>query len=115
MTRSTSSSTTGGLTAGLETAVRTARAAAGHDGRLHAGASLAMAPAMLLTPFARFVDLDRPLLLARTATPARWRMAFAALAGSALGLKPPRQPDDHEIRPATAAPSAAKAAPPQAP
>lgn len=27
--------------------------------------SLAMAPAMLLTPFARFVDLDGPLLLAR--------------------------------------------------
>jgi len=27
--------------------------------------SLAMAPAMLLTPLARFVDLDGPLLLAR--------------------------------------------------
>jgi L-alanine-DL-glutamate epimerase-like enolase superfamily enzyme len=27
--------------------------------------SLAMAPAMLLTPWARFVDLDGPLLLAR--------------------------------------------------
>jgi hypothetical protein len=27
--------------------------------------SLAMAPAMLLTPQARFVDLDGPLLLAR--------------------------------------------------
>ncbi len=29
------------------------------------GTSLAMAPAMLLTPGARFVDLDGPLLLAR--------------------------------------------------
>ena len=27
--------------------------------------SLSMAPAMLLTPLARFVDLDGPLLLAR--------------------------------------------------
>jgi hypothetical protein len=28
-----------------------------------------MAPAMLLTPFARFVDLDGPLLLARDRDP----------------------------------------------
>ena len=33
------------------------------------GTSLAMAPAMLLTPFARFVDLDGPLLLARDRDP----------------------------------------------
>jgi hypothetical protein len=29
------------------------------------GTSLSMAPAMLLTPQARFIDLDGPLLLAR--------------------------------------------------
>lgn len=33
------------------------------------GTSLAMAPAMLLTPMARFVDLDGPLLLARDREP----------------------------------------------
>jgi hypothetical protein len=33
------------------------------------GTSLAMAPAMLLTPLARFVDLDAPLLLARDRDP----------------------------------------------
>lgn len=33
------------------------------------GSSLAMAPAMLLTPFAQFVDLDGPLLLARDRDP----------------------------------------------
>lgn len=33
------------------------------------GSSLAMAPAMLLTPSARFVDLDGPLLLARDRVP----------------------------------------------
>jgi L-alanine-DL-glutamate epimerase-like enolase superfamily enzyme len=31
--------------------------------------SLAMAPAMFLTPLARFVDLDGPLLLARDRDP----------------------------------------------
>jgi L-alanine-DL-glutamate epimerase-like enolase superfamily enzyme len=34
------------------------------------GSSLAMAPAMLLTPFADYVDLDGPLLLARDCDPA---------------------------------------------
>ena len=60
---------TGGLTAGLET-VRAARAA-GLDVMVGCmlGTSLAMAPAMLLTPFARFVDLDGPLLLARDREP----------------------------------------------
>ena len=33
------------------------------------GSSLAMAPAMLLTPFAEYVDLDGPLLLARDCQP----------------------------------------------
>ena len=33
------------------------------------GTSLAMAPAMLITPRARFVDLDGPLLLARDRDP----------------------------------------------
>ena len=33
------------------------------------GTSLAMAPAMLLTPRAKFVDLDGPLLLARDREP----------------------------------------------
>ena len=34
------------------------------------GSSLAMAPALVLAPRARFVDLDGPLLLARTGSPA---------------------------------------------
>ncbi|PSC05193.1 dipeptide epimerase [Alsobacter soli] len=56
---------TGGLTAALELA-RAARAA-GLDIMVGCmvGTSLAMAPATLLTPFARYVDLDGPLLLAR--------------------------------------------------
>ncbi len=33
------------------------------------GSSLAMAPALLLTPFAEYVDLDGPLLLARDCQP----------------------------------------------
>jgi hypothetical protein len=33
------------------------------------GTSLAMAPAFLLTPLARFVDLDGPLLLTRDREP----------------------------------------------
>ena len=36
---------------------------------LMVGTSLAMAPAMLLTPRAKFVDLDGPLLLARDREP----------------------------------------------
>jgi L-Ala-D/L-Glu epimerase len=60
---------TGGLTEALD-AVRAAQAA-----KLKimigcmVGSSLAMAPAMLLTPFADFVDLDGPLLLATDRDP----------------------------------------------
>jgi L-Ala-D/L-Glu epimerase len=60
---------TGGLTEALD-AVRAAQAA-----KLKimvgcmVGSSLAMAPAMLLTPFADFVDLDGPLLLATDRSP----------------------------------------------
>ena len=60
---------TGGLTAALDL-VRAARAA-----ELEVmigcmvGTSLAMAPAMLLSPLARYVDLDGPLLLARDREP----------------------------------------------
>jgi L-alanine-DL-glutamate epimerase-like enolase superfamily enzyme len=60
---------TGGLTAALETA--RAAAAAGFDimvGSMVA-TSLAMAPALHLAGFARWVDLDGPLLLARDRAP----------------------------------------------
>lgn len=61
---------TGGLTEAIELA-RAARAA-GLDIMVGCmvGTSLAMAPALLLTPLARFVDLDGPLLLAADRTPA---------------------------------------------
>lgn len=56
-------------TGGLTEALALADAAAALDFGLFVGCmlatSLAMAPAMLLTPRARFVDLDGPLLLAR--------------------------------------------------
>jgi L-alanine-DL-glutamate epimerase-like enolase superfamily enzyme len=60
---------TGGLTAGLR-AVEAAQAA-GLDIMVGCmvGSSLAMAPALLLTPSARFVDLDGPLLLAADRDP----------------------------------------------
>ncbi|QIB35410.1 N-acetyl-D-Glu racemase DgcA [Ancylobacter pratisalsi] len=61
---------TGGLTEALALA-REARAA-GLDIMVGCmvATSLAMAPALLLAPLARFVDLDGPLLLARDRTPA---------------------------------------------
>ncbi len=60
---------TGGLTEAL--AVAAAAKAAGLDIMVGCmlGTSLAMAPAVLLTPLARFVDLDGPLLLARDRVP----------------------------------------------
>ncbi|GGH26687.1 dipeptide epimerase [Alsobacter metallidurans] len=60
---------TGGLTAALELAA--AARAAGLDIMVGCmvGTSLAMAPAMLLSPGARYVDLDGPLLLARDREP----------------------------------------------
>jgi L-Ala-D/L-Glu epimerase len=60
---------TGGLTEALD-AVRAAQAA---NLKIMigcmVGSSLAMAPAVLLTPFADFVDLDGPLLLATDRNP----------------------------------------------
>ena len=60
---------TGGLTGALELA----RAARKHDLKIMVGCmlatSLAMAPAMLLAQFARFVDLDGPLLLKQDRSP----------------------------------------------
>ena len=60
-------------TGGLTEALALAREAAALDFGLFVGCmvgtSLAMAPAMLLTPGARFVDLDGPLLLAQDRTP----------------------------------------------
>ncbi len=57
---------TGGLTEALElVARRRGRWASSVMVGCMVGTSLAMAPAMLLTPGARFVDLDGPLLLAR--------------------------------------------------
>ncbi|TCK28629.1 L-alanine-DL-glutamate epimerase-like enolase superfamily enzyme [Ancylobacter aquaticus] len=61
-------------TGGLTEAIMLARAAqaAGLDIMVGCmvGTSLAMAPALLLTPLARFVDLDGPLLLAADRSPA---------------------------------------------
>ena len=56
---------TGGLTEAL--AMADAARALGFDIMVGCmvGTSLSMAPAMLLTPLARFIDLDGPLLLAR--------------------------------------------------
>jgi len=60
---------TGGLTGALELA----RVAQKHDLKIMVGCmlatSLAMAPAMLLAQFARFVDLDGPLLLKQDRSP----------------------------------------------
>jgi L-alanine-DL-glutamate epimerase-like enolase superfamily enzyme len=60
---------TGGLTAAIEVA-RAARARGlGLMVGCMVGTSLGMAPAFLLAPWARFVDLDGPLLLARDREP----------------------------------------------
>ncbi|QFR32606.1 N-acetyl-D-Glu racemase DgcA [Ancylobacter sp. TS-1] len=61
-------------TGGLTEAIELARAAQAHGLDIMVGCmvatSLAMAPAMLLAPLARFVDLDGPLLLAQDRAPA---------------------------------------------
>lgn len=61
---------TGGLTEAVR--LQRAAAAAGLETMVGCmlGTSLAMAPALLLTPAARFVDLDGPLLIGRDRTPA---------------------------------------------
>ena len=56
---------TGGLTEALALAVEAERLGFGLFVGCMVGTSLAMAPAMLLAPKARFVDLDGPLLLAQ--------------------------------------------------
>lgn len=56
---------TGGLTEALAVAEEATRLGFGIMVGCMVGTSLAMAPAMLLTPGARFVDLDGPLLLAQ--------------------------------------------------
>jgi L-Ala-D/L-Glu epimerase len=60
---------TGGLTAALDIAREATARGLGIMVGCMVGTSLAMAPAMLLTPTARFVDLDGPLLLARDRDP----------------------------------------------
>ncbi|HSP24740.1 MAG TPA: enolase C-terminal domain-like protein, partial [Saliniramus sp.] len=55
---------TGGLTEALAMAEEAQKLGFGIFIGCMLGTSLAMAPAMLLTPQARFVDLDGPLLLA---------------------------------------------------
>ena len=61
-------------TGGLSEAIEVARAVRAQGMELMVGCmlgtSLGMAPAFLLTPWARFVDLDGPLLLATDRTPA---------------------------------------------
>ena len=59
----------GGLTEALRLADEADRAGLAIMVGCMLGTSLAMAPAMLLTPRARFVDLDGPLLLARDREP----------------------------------------------
>ncbi len=56
---------TGGLTEALAMAAEAQKRGFGVFVGCMLGSSLAMAPAMLLTPQARFVDLDGPMLLAR--------------------------------------------------
>lgn len=60
---------TGGLTESLALAREAQELGLGIMVGCMVATSLAMAPAMLLTPFARFVDLDGPLLLARDREP----------------------------------------------
>ncbi len=60
---------TGGLTEALALAAEGERLGFALFVGCMVGTSLAMAPAMLLTPRAKFVDLDGPLLLARDRTP----------------------------------------------
>jgi L-Ala-D/L-Glu epimerase len=60
---------TGGLTAAVTVARAAAQANLGLMVGCMVGTSLAMAPAFALTPWAQFVDLDGPLLLARDREP----------------------------------------------
>jgi L-alanine-DL-glutamate epimerase-like enolase superfamily enzyme len=60
---------TGGLTAALDLVREARRADLDIMVGCMVGTSLAMAPAMLLSPLARYVDLDGPLLLARDREP----------------------------------------------
>ncbi|WP_406854135.1 N-acetyl-D-Glu racemase DgcA [Alsobacter sp. KACC 23698] len=60
---------TGGLTAALDLVREARRADLDVMVGCMVGTSLAMAPAMLLSPLARYVDLDGPLLLARDREP----------------------------------------------
>jgi L-Ala-D/L-Glu epimerase len=60
---------TGGLTAALDLVRAARRAELDVMVGCMVGTSLAMAPAMLLSPLARYVDLDGPLLLARDRDP----------------------------------------------
>ena len=60
---------TGGLTEALALAAEAERLEFSIFVGCMVGTSLAMAPAMLLTPRAQFVDLDGPLLLARDRSP----------------------------------------------
>lgn len=60
---------TGGLTEALALAAEAERQGFAIFVGCMVGTSLAMAPAMLLTPRAKFVDLDGPLLLARDRSP----------------------------------------------
>ncbi|MDR3439384.1 N-acetyl-D-Glu racemase DgcA [Telmatospirillum sp.] len=60
---------TGGLTEALAVAVEAKEAGLALMVGCMLGTSLAMAPALLLTPLARFVDLDGPLLLTQDRTP----------------------------------------------
>ncbi|MFN7548597.1 MAG: N-acetyl-D-Glu racemase DgcA [Pseudomonadota bacterium] len=60
---------TGGLTAAIEVAQAARQRGLGLMVGCMVGTSLGMAPAFLLAPWARFVDLDGPLLLARDRDP----------------------------------------------
>lgn len=60
---------TGGLTEAIEVANAARERGLGLMVGCMLGSSLAMAPAFLLAPWARFVDLDGPLLLARDRVP----------------------------------------------
>ena len=60
---------TGGLTGALQLVAAAKAHELGIMVGCMLGSSLAMAPAFLLTPWARFVDLDAPLLLAKDREP----------------------------------------------
>ena len=80
---------TGGLTEALAMAAEAQKRGFGIFVGCMLGSSLAMAPAMLLSPQARFVDLDGPLLLAedRANAHALSRRAGSPARARALGLR----------------------------